>query len=128
MCPCRHILKFTGKSSTRTLVRRLLYRKSEDVMKTKLLIPTLAFICSFFYTFAETADQTITMGKEPNRSISSVDQEVIQGYNKVAHALDSKTRLEHSRKWSHLKTTSEGAAEVRSPRIFEGPHVDTTSE
>ena len=97
-------------------------------MNTRLLIPALAFVCSFFYTLAETADQTITMGKEPNRSISSVDQEVIQGYNKVAHALDSKTRLEHSRKWDHLKTNSEGAAEVRSPRVFQGPQVDSVSE
>jgi hypothetical protein len=97
-------------------------------MNKKLIIPTFAFACSFFYTLAETADQDISMGKQPNRSISSVDQEVIQQYNKVAHALDSKTRLEHSKKGSHLSTDSERAAEARSPRVFEGTQIDTTNE
>jgi hypothetical protein len=90
-------------------------------MNKKLIIPTFAFACSFFYTLAETADQDISMGKQPNRSISSVDQEVIQQYNKVAHALDSK-------KGSHLSTDSERAAEARSPRVFEGTQIDTTNE
>ena len=63
-------------------------------MKTKLFIFTLAFACCLCFTLAETADQAIKMGSKPNRTLSSTDQQVIEEYNQVAHALNSKTRLE----------------------------------